>query len=575
VSSNLDRNFDHRNERVRYFQDPAAKVALYDYATERWNESAQLGGLAGVNYRLTGNHALHARGLYSNSADDEVRIYEGVDRNRLDDAGDPLIHHNTRLLYVQRSVFSASLDGQHDLKRWLDSSLRWKFARSRARRQQPDRRENTYDLRWVDVNDPSLGKDWQLGSVGGREFGELTDDGWGTTLSWAVPVVKGMANNARLLVGYDRQTKHRDNGYRRFDQHPQGFLAGPAETLFTSNGGPFPVYVDEATLDVDNYTADQRLESGFASADFTLWTNLKGNVGVRLEHGVQSVKSFDLFDRSRITAEGELDDVDWLPSGNLNWSMTRTLVLRAGASRTLSRPDLNELSPSPALEYVGGFQVTGNPDLHRATIENYDLRLEAFPGLSEVLAAGVFLKRLHEPIEQAIKGGSPDILKPVNSDRGRNVGVELEARLGLGRLAKTLDRFSFNTNASFISSRVKLKPDVTVKGTQEHPLQGQATYVVNGTLSYATKGGGTEAALLYTTTGWRLAELNNSPLPDIYEAPTSSFDATFATSPWAHWRLKFTARNLLDPRVRRMFGDHEEAGYYNGRSFSAAVSFGS
>ena len=72
-----------------------------------------------------------------------------------------------------------------------------------------------------------------------------------------------------------------------------------------------------------------------------------------------------------------------------------------------------------------------------------------------------------------------------------------------------------------------------------------------------------------------VASLNNSPLPDIYEAPTSSFDATFATSPWARWRLKFTARNLLDPRVRRMFGDHEESGYYNGRSFSAAVSFGS
>src|SRR5262245_23751899 len=219
--------------------------------------------------------------------------------------------------------------------------------------------------------------------------------------------------------------------------------------------------------------------------------------------------------------------------------------------------------------------MTCIPDLIRSTIDNYDLRLEAFPGLSEVLAAGVFLKRLHEPIEQTIKGGSPDILKPVNSDHGRNVGVELEARVGLGRLAKKLERLSVNTNASFISSRVKLKPEPTVKGTQEHPLQGQATYVLNGALSYATTGGGTEAALLFTATGWRLAELNNSPLPDIYEAPTSSLDATFATTPWAHWRLKFTARNMLDPRVRRMFGDHEESGYYNGRSFSAALSFGS
>jgi len=46
-------------------------------------------------------------------------------------------------------------------------------------------------------------------------------------------------------------------------------------------------------------------------------------------------------------------------------------------------------------------------------------------------------------------------------------------------------------------------------------------------------------------------------------------------TPWAHWRVKFAARNMLDPRVRRMFGEHEESGYYNGRSFSAAISFGS
>jgi outer membrane receptor protein involved in Fe transport len=287
------------------------------------------------------------------------------------------------------------------------------------------------------------------------------------------------------------------------------------------------------------------------------------------------VKSFDLFDRSRITAQGRLDDVDWLPSGNLNWSMNRLLMLRLAASRTLSRPDLNELSPSPALEYVGGFQVTGNPDLKRASIENYDLRLEAFPGGSEVLAAGVFFKRLHHPIEQAIRGGSPDILKPVNSDRGRNMGMELEARLALGRLTPRLKRLSLNTNASFISSRVTLQHEVTEKGSQEHPLQGQANFLVNATLAYATKGGGTEAAVLLTAVGRRLAELNNAPLPDIYEAPTSTLDATFSTTLLRRARVKLGARNLLDPRVRRMFGEHEESGYRNGRSFSVALSMGS
>ena len=33
-------------------------------------------------------------------------------------------------------------------------------------------------------------------------------------------------------------------------------------------------------------------------------------------------------------------------------------------------------------------------------IDNYDLRVEAFPTISEVFAAGVFFKRLHDPIER-------------------------------------------------------------------------------------------------------------------------------------------------------------------------------
>lgn len=83
------------------------------------------------------------------------------------------------------------------------------------------------------------------------------------------------------------------------------------------------------------------------------------------------------------------------------------------------------MSPSPALEYVGGYRVAGNPELERAMIDNDDLRVEAFPSVSEVFAAGVFYKRLHDPIEQVIQGGTPPLLVPRNSDHGRNLGLEL------------------------------------------------------------------------------------------------------------------------------------------------------
>ena len=86
----------------------------------------------------------------------------------------------------------------------------------------------------------------------------------------------------------------------------------------------------------------------------------------------------------------------------------------------------------------------------------YDLRVEAFPSLSEVLAAGFFYKRLLQPIEQVIKGSADQLIYPRNSDDGHNLGVELEARVGMGRLSRRMSGLSLNSNASIISSEVVL-----------------------------------------------------------------------------------------------------------------------
>src|SRR5207302_7813679 len=101
-------------------------------------------------------------------------------------------------------------------------------------------------------------------------------------------------------------------------------------------------------------------------------------------------RSYDIADPAAITQRGTQKSRDWLPCANLTWLMTSSTNVRLGASRTLSRPDLTEMSSRPTLEYVGGFILVGNPNLQRTRIDNYDVRVESFPGPGEVLAAGVF-----------------------------------------------------------------------------------------------------------------------------------------------------------------------------------------
>jgi outer membrane receptor protein involved in Fe transport len=246
--------------------------------------------------------------------------------------------------------------------------------------------------------------------------------------------------------------------------------------------------------------------------------------------------------------------------------------LRLAASRTVSRPDLNELSPSPALEYVGGFRIAGNPELERATIENYDVRVEAFPSLSEVVAAGFFYKSLDEPIEQVIQGGSPMLLVPRNSDYGFNRGIELEANSRLGRFSKRLESFSLNTNATFISSEVVLKEQVSKLGSQVHPLQGQATYLLNAALTYSSSKRRTDASILFGVTGERLATVAVGDLGDIYEQPSATLDATFGLGV-GRGRLKLSARNLLDPEILQLQLDKVVSSFRRGRSYSIGFTY--
>jgi TonB-dependent receptor len=472
-------------------------------------------------------------------------------------------------MYVQRDVLSGAVEGQHELPGLLGSKIDWRLTRSSARRQQPDRRESTYRRTPTDESDPNSGY-WGL-VVGTREYGDLKDNNWGTSIKGSVPYRLGSLGAGKLTIGYDRQSKDRGNYYRRFNFLPNQFgQDAPPESVYDK--------VSEATLAQDNYQASQKVDAWFLSIDAPLGSRLRGNVGVRREHGQQDVVSHDLFNPSLVTSGGKLDNTDWLAGANLNWSMVDAVNLRVAASRTLSRPDLDELSPRPTLDYLGDYQRLGNPKLTRAIIENYDLRLEAFPSAAEVLAAGVFLKELHDPIENTVRGASSGfVLIPENSARGRNVGVEFELRASLGRLAGALRRFSINSNLSFISSKVTLKSTPTKIGSQEHPLQGQADHVFNAGLSYQSPDAGFEASVLVAVVGKRLVTLSNSAqgIPDYYDPGNTSLDATFGVALFHGGRLKLAASNILDQAVTETSGTFVSRTYSNGRSYSVSYSFGS
>jgi hypothetical protein len=590
ASGNYARSQEIQTEDSRYYvgQDFAHGVPdqpRFDYDVERGTDRVQLGGLAAVGVRLTPAHSVHLRGFYNRDSEDEVRAFEGFS----EDIQDRI--RSTRLRYVERSILTGSLEGRHELRSLNGSRVDWKLSRSRADRVVPDMRETNYQRSDMVLTDPD-GNDvvreiWSLrGQTRGatREFSEMDERGRGAELSWTMPFRLAALGQGRWTAGISDQWKERQFWMRRFYfVPPQGGDTLPPDAMFDParwTGSVQGADLREWTRPDDNYAAQQYQVAQFLSLDLPLGPRLRATLGTRLEYGMQRVRSFNLFD-GQTTAFGEFDHTDLLPSANLTWSAIDNMSVRVGASRTLSRPDVNELAPQqiedyvPGLRDLPGFVFTGNPDLDRARLDNFDVRWELFPSLGELLAVGVFHKRLLQPVELAARGGNEPYFTPVNSESGRNRGLELELRTSLGRAWRPLRRFSLHGNASWIDSEVRLPRFSTTLVRLAHPLQGQADRLLNAGLTWTSEGQRVETTLLVSHVGRKLAALGIDVAPDFFDDPVTTIDASVSARPRPSLRVKLAGSNLGNATVTGRQGPVEYYRTRPGPAFSLSVSIGS
>jgi outer membrane receptor protein involved in Fe transport len=544
---------------------------LFDYQVNRSVQTLKWGGVGALSYQAVARHVLFLRGFLSNTTQDEVRLFEGFDSN---------VQHNqigTRLMFLRRSVASLSLAGEHGLALLGGANASWMLSRSWGRREQPDRRETLYEEKNPET-EPGVYEMGGRGAANRREWGDQQDDGYGLDIDLKRPLSRDGVTRGDVAIGFAYQRRDRESFYRRivFIPPSRADLSTPAESLFAEGnfGREFGgARIDEFTRDDDNYTARQKVIAGYINFNIPISNQVRGVVGVRVERGEQRVQSYNLFDPSMIAANASLDNTDVLPALNLTWSFARGTNLRFAASRTLSRPDLRELSPATQIDFVGAWRVGGNPDLQRATIDNYDIRLETFPGLGDVLAAGVFYKRLQDPIERVIVGSDTPLLTPENSESGYVAGVELEARSALGVLSSSLRNIHLTSNLTLVESEVKVRERSTVLGSLTHPLQGQASFLLNFGLGFQAPTNNLDVSFLVRSQGRTLENLGKAPRPDIYQPPVTWLDAAMNWRFFPNTRLKLTAQNLLDTEVTTEQGDFLVSQSRSGRKIGATVGY--
>ena len=280
------------------------------------------------------------------------------------------------------------------------------------------------------------------------------------------------------------------------------------------------------------------------------WLQIMG--GARFEQTDLSVTSDNLGTSAPPTRGGIKQD-DILPALGMTVSLRTNLLLRASWSQTVVRPTYREISDAELYDTALGRVYLGNPNLKMSSSENFDLRLEWYPRPGELISLSVFKKKITLPIEQGSTDVNNEFIRYNNYDSADVQGVEFEFRKNLDDLSDFTKEMSFGFNATYIQSEVartfeQYQNQLLFVGqsTRTRPLFDQPEYILNTDLTWDHKSTGTALTLSGGVVGRRLTVVGLAT-PDEYEEPTPQVDVFLSQSIGKRWKVKLSAKNLLNP----------------------------
>lgn len=554
-----------------------------DYLGQVTTRSATVGGMLNAAFQFSPTHQVRMSSVYNHSADDIARELIGFN---LDSNTNQL---NTRLQYLAQSLLNLQLNGEHQLPFAGGTSLEWRGGYSRAGRYEPNTREVLY--RQAENGMYVFDNFIQSGSLFHQD---MVDNALSAGIDFDVPLDLGVGSS-QLSFGGSFSTRDRDTYTRRFRYMPApGAILSdevrqrsPNDLFVPENIGPAGFILAEATFRPDNYDASETIGAGYIMLDVALTERLRLSGGARLETTDQSTAPRDFYETDAEPLPGaDQSQRDWLPALNVTYSLSERTNLRASASRTLARPELRELAPFSFADYAGGFLISGNPQVSRSLIDNFDVRWEWFPTPNTVIAASGFYKQFDDPIEVLVLPSSELIKSWVNADGATNYGAEFELRTGLGFLAAAARDITLNANLTLVESEVQTgaTADIYIPGTgplsiavvdRSRALQGQSPYVVNVGLTWFQPTTGWSASLLYNRFGDRIDAVGGQATPDIFEQGRDQLDVVFEAPLGSGWKAKLSGSRLLGNVINFTQGGGLLRSWDQGRAVSLGFSWGS
>ncbi|MDT8405859.1 MAG: TonB-dependent receptor [Methylococcales bacterium] len=537
-----------------------------DFDVQRSWREVNLTGYGATELEYQDSQKLFARAIYLRQSRDEARFSEG----NIDQEITAL--QRTKLWYFTNELFMHQLGGEHTLEFANDFKIDWLFTDATARRLEPKTRDFRFDQdtdgtfffsRRADSNQTS--------------FSELVDKDISWRVDTELPIDWHQNLQSKFIGGMINQRKERNSAIQRFIFSPEGPLGRQQETLAQptledvltpDNIGADGFLIRDATRATDSYFASQDLLSYYGKLDLNLFERLRITGGVRWENNRQLVRTFQSVANQAQAVETTINKLDKLPSVAATLTLTDNQQIRAGFSKTISRPDFRELSPAPFTDPNTNKETIGNPDLEQTDVTSVDARWEFYPSPDENLSAGFFYKDLKQPIELVnLPGQSLQTFQ--NNEAATLWGFEFEFLKHLNIIHPWLDKFSLGGNYTWSKSNVTLtEENLQAQTSVSRSLQGHSKHIINANLSYDNTDTGTQATLLYNVASKRIVAVGLLGAPDLFEQPFHQLDFVINQDVNDWLSMKFMTRNLLNSTFKVEQGSFVTRKFQRGRDFT-------
>lgn len=564
-------------QRTTYAAGNSGLSEVGNVAIDDTERSIDASGFIGLGMDIGSNHRFGLTSLLLRQTEDRSRVSEGI--------VDSVASRFYELRWIENQLRANQLNGHHVFPAAHALEVDWQYTKATASREQPNTRSYRYDYFGPDVLEFSAQADGNS-----QLFGALRDDQTDYGLRAMLPFDFGDMSRFALSTGVARKDRERESALRRFTfafasgsplPRTPGFLQQPIDVIFAPiNIGPTGLVLRETTRGTDNYRAGQRLDAGFINADLDIEGKYRFAIGARRESNDQSVTTFSIANPTAPPVVARDRSSSWLPAAAATWAYSDNAQLRAGFSRTLSRPDFRELSSAPFTDPELDIETLGNPNLRTTRIRNIDLRWEYYFSDVDTLSIAAFRKTFADPIEKLRLPGSSPLLGLANAKSATNEGIEIDASRNLGFindngwLETDLSAFHVGINYARIRSNIELDPlNAGFQTNTTRPMQGQSPYVANIQLGYTDVDAGREATLLFNRSGRRISEVGVSGQPDIHEESFDALDFNWKQRIGDDWRLALRLRNLLDPAVSYTQGGLDTRRYHKGRELALSVEW--